>query len=49
MLAKRQCLCYGGKNKVDRRDHDPWCIFYGYDMDDWKVFWCTMLVLVPKE
>jgi hypothetical protein len=49
MLAKMQCLCSGGKNKVIMRDHDPWFIPYGYKMDDWVVFWCTMLVLEPKE
>ena len=31
------------------RDHDPWFIPYGYGMDEWVVFWCTMLVLEPKE
>ena len=31
------------------RDHDPWFIPYGYEMDDWVVFWCTMLVLEPKQ
>jgi hypothetical protein len=31
------------------RNHDPWFIPYGYGMDDWVVFWCTMLVLEPKE
>ena len=49
MLAKMQCLCSGGNNKVSMRDHDPWFIPYGYGMDDWVVFWCTMLVLEPKE
>ena len=49
MLAKMQCLCSGGKNKVCMRDHDPWFISYGYEMDDWVVFWYTMLVLEPKE
>ena len=49
MLAKMQYLCSGGKNRVCMRDHDPWFIPYGYDMDDWVVFWCTMLVLEPKE
>ena len=49
MLAKMQCLCSGGKNKVNMRDHDPWFIPYGYEMDDWVVFWCTLLVLEPKE
>lgn len=49
MLAKMQCLCSGGKNKVCMRDHDPWFIPYGYGMDDWVVFWCTMLVVEPKE
>ncbi|OEU15938.1 S-adenosyl-L-methionine-dependent methyltransferase [Fragilariopsis cylindrus CCMP1102] len=44
-----QCLCSGGKNKVNMRDHDPWFIFYGYEMDDWVGFWCTLLVLEPKE
>ena len=42
MLAKMQCLCSGGKN-------NPWFISYGYEMDDWVVFWYTMLVLEPKE
>ena len=28
---------------------DPWFILYGYEMDDWVVFWCTLLVLEPKE
>ena len=49
VLAKMQCLCSGGKNKVYVRDHDPWFIHYGYEMDDWVVFWCTLLVLEPKE
>jgi hypothetical protein len=49
MLAKMQCLCSGGKNKVSRRDHDPWFIAHGYDLDDWVVLCCTMLVLEPKE
>ena len=49
MLAKRQCLCSGGKNKVSIRAHGPWFIPYGYGMDDWVVFWCTMLVVEPKE
>ena len=49
MLAKMKCLCSGGKNKVCMRDHDPWFIPYGYKMDDWLVFWCTMLVLEHKE
>ena len=49
MLAKMQCLCSGGKKKVNMRDHDPWFIPYGYEMDDWVVFWCTLLVLEPKE
>jgi hypothetical protein len=49
MLAKMQCLCSGGNNRVSMRDHDPWFIPYGYGMDDWVVFWCTMLVLEPKE
>lgn len=49
MLAEMQCLCSGGKNKVCMRDHDPWFIPYGYGMDDWVVFWCTMLVVEPKE
>ena len=33
------------------RDHEPWFIPYGYwyGMDDWVVFWGTMLVLEPKE
>ena len=31
------------------RDHDPWFIPYGYEMNDWVVFWCTMLVVEPKE
>ena len=38
MLAKMQCLCSGGNNKVSMRDHDPWFIPYGYGMDDWVVF-----------
>ena len=49
MLAKMHCLCSGGKNKVSMSDHDPWFIFYRYVMDNWVVFWCTMLVLEPKE
>ena len=49
MLAKMQCLCSGGKNLVCMRDHDPWSIPYGYGMDGWVVFWCTILVLQPKE
>ena len=49
MLAEMQCLCSGGKNKVCMRDHDPWFIPYGYGMDDWVVFWCTILVLESKE
>ena len=49
MLAKMQCLCSGGKNKVSMRDHDPWFVPYGYGMDDWVVFWCTLLVVEPKE
>ena len=49
MLAKMHCLCSGGKNKVSMRDHDPWFVPYGYGMDDWVVFWCTMLVVEPKE
>ena len=49
MLAKMHCLCSGGKNRVSMRDHDPWFIPYGYEMDNWLVFWCTMLVLEPKE
>ena len=49
MLAEMQCLCSGGKNKVSMRDYGPWFIPYGYGMDDWVVFWCTMLVLEPKE
>ena len=48
MLAEMQCLCSGGKNKVSMRDHDPWFIPYGDVMDDWVVFWCTMLVLEPE-
>ena len=36
-------------NEVCMRDHDPWFIPYGYGMDDWVVFWCTMLVVEPKE
>ena len=48
MLAEMQCLCSGGKNKVCMRDHDPWLIPYGYGMDDWVVFWCTILVVEPK-
>ena len=43
-----QCLCSGGKNKVSMRDHDPWFIPYGYEMDDWVVIWWYMLVLEPK-
>ena len=43
------CVLEAGKNKVSIRDHDPWFISYGYEMDDWVVFWCTMLVLEPKE
>ena len=31
------------------RDHDPWFIPYRYGMDDWVVYWCTKLVLEPKE
>ena len=50
MLAKMlQCLCSGGKNKVCMRDHEPWLIPYGYGMEDWVVFWCTLLVQEPKE
>ena len=49
MLAKMQCLCSGGKNKGSVRDHGPWFIPYVYKMDDCVVFWCTMLVLEPKE
>ncbi|OEU07263.1 hypothetical protein FRACYDRAFT_251371 [Fragilariopsis cylindrus CCMP1102] len=49
MLAKMRCLCSGGKNEVNMRDHDPWFIPYWYEMDDWVVFWCTLLVLEPKE
>ena len=49
MLAEMQCLCSEGKNKVFMRDHDPWFIPYRYGMDDWVVFWCTMLVVEPKE
>ena len=49
MLAKMQCLCSGGKNKVCMKDHDPCFIPYGYRMDDWVVSWCTMLVLEPNE
>ena len=49
MLAKMQCLCSGGKNKVSLRDPDPRFIPYGYVMNDWVVFWCTILVLEPKE
>ena len=49
MLAKMQCLCSGGTKKVCMRDHDPWFIPYGYEMDDWMVLWCAMLVLEPKE
>ena len=48
MLAKMQCLCSGGKNEVSMRDYDPWFIPYGYEMDDWVGFWCTMQVLEPK-
>ena len=51
MLTKIQCFCSGsgGKNKVSMRDYGPWFIPYGYGMDDWVVFRCTMLVLEPKE
>jgi hypothetical protein len=49
MLAKIQCLCSGGKNQGSMRDHDPWFIPYGFEMDDWVVFRCTMLVLESKE
>ena len=49
MLAKMECLCSGGKNKVCMRDWDPWFIPYGYEMDDLVVFWCTMLILGPTE
>ena len=49
MLANMQCLCSGDKNKVFVRGHDPWFIPFGYEMDDWVVFCCTMLVLEPKE
>ena len=49
MLAKMQCLCSGGKNNVNIRDYNLWFIPYGYEMDDWVVFWCTMLVVEPKE
>jgi hypothetical protein len=49
MLAKMQCWCSGGKNRVSMRDHVPWFIPYGYDMGDWVVLWCTMPVLKPKE
>ena len=49
MLAKMQCLCSGGKNEVSMGDHDPWFNPYVYEMDDWVVFWCTMLVLELKE
>ncbi|OEU09744.1 hypothetical protein FRACYDRAFT_248001 [Fragilariopsis cylindrus CCMP1102] len=37
--------------RLSMRDHEPWFIPYGYwyGMDDWVVFWCTMLVLEPKE
>ena len=45
MLAEMQfCVL-----EASIRDHDPWFIPYGYKMDDWVVFWCTMLVLEPKE
>ena len=27
----------------------PWSILFGYEMDDWVVFWCTMLFPEPKE
>ena len=37
MSVKMQCLCSAGKNKVSMRDHDPWFIPYGYEMDDWVV------------
>ncbi|OEU12077.1 hypothetical protein FRACYDRAFT_244317 [Fragilariopsis cylindrus CCMP1102] len=42
MLAKMQCLCSGGKNKVCMRDHDPWFIPYGYEMDDLVVYIGTL-------
>ena len=48
-LAKMQCLCSGGENKVDMRNHDPWFIPYGYEKNDLVVFLCTMLVLERKE
>ena len=48
MLAKMQCLCSGGKNKVKMRDQDPWFLPYWYEMDDLVGLWCTMLVLEPK-
>ena len=44
-----RCLCSGGKNKVSMRDHEPWFIPYGYRMDDWVVFWCTILFLESME
>jgi hypothetical protein len=49
MLGEMQCLCSGSKNMVCMRDHDPWSIPYGYGMGGWVVFWCTRLVLQPKE
>ena len=49
MFAKMECSYSGGTKKVCMRDHVPWVIPYDYDMDDWVVFWCPMLVLEPKE
>ena len=49
MLAKMQYLCSGGKNEVSMRDYDPWFVPYGNGTNNWVVFWCTMLVLEPKE
>ena len=44
MLAKMQCFCSGGKNKVCMRDHDPWFIPYEYEMDDWVVLVFKILI-----
>ena len=44
-----RCLCSGGKNKVNMRDRGPLFMLYGYEIDNWVVCWCTMLVLEPKE
>jgi len=49
MLAEIQCFGSEGRNMVCMGDHDPWSIPYGYGMDDWLVFWFTILVLQPKE